>query len=81
MLFGRLSNGGTVRVVLESEDGKDKLGFTYLSREEEKATPKPPKPPKPRKGPPGPPSGAGAGGTIVPRVSRRPTGRKSEPAA
>jgi ATP-dependent Clp protease ATP-binding subunit ClpA len=80
VLFGRLSNGGTVRVVLESEDGKDKLGFTYLSREEEKATPQPPKPPRPRKASPGPPSGSGGGGTIVPRVSRRPTGRRSEPA-
>jgi ATP-dependent Clp protease ATP-binding subunit ClpA len=60
VLFGRLVNGGTVRVVLEkTDDGKEKLGFAYLSREEEKAS-KPPKPPgsaKPRK--PSPPSGSG----------------------
>ena len=55
VLFGKLSAGGTVRVVLEkTEDGKEKLGFEYLSREEEKAS-KPPKPPgKSRK--PSPPS-------------------------
>ncbi|MFW6028311.1 MAG: ATP-dependent Clp protease ATP-binding subunit ClpA, partial [bacterium] len=93
VLFGRLSNGGTVRVVLEkTEEGKEKLGFEYLSREEEKAS-KPPKPPgsaKPRK--PSPPdsggssggsggtsggSSGGTGGGLVPRVSRKP--RKSEP--
>ncbi|MFW5969353.1 MAG: M48 family metalloprotease, partial [Halofilum sp. (in: g-proteobacteria)] len=92
VLFGRLSNGGTVRVVLEkTEEGKEKLGFEYLSREEEKAS-KPPKPPgsaKPRK--PSPPdsggssggsggtsggSSGGTGGGLVPRVSRKP--RKSE---
>jgi ATP-dependent Clp protease ATP-binding subunit ClpA len=59
VLFGKLSAGGTVRVVLETEDGKEKLAFKYLSREEEKAS-KPPKPPgsaKPRK--PSPPSGSG----------------------
>jgi ATP-dependent Clp protease ATP-binding subunit ClpA len=58
VLFGRLVNGGTVRVVLETVDGKEKLGFEYLSREEEKAS-KPPKPgsTKPRK--PSPPSGSG----------------------
>ena len=80
VLFGRLSNGGTVRVVLETEDGKEKLGFTYLSREEEKAS-KPPKPPgsaKPRK--PTPPRSGSSGGGLVPRLSRKPTGRKSEPA-
>jgi ATP-dependent Clp protease ATP-binding subunit ClpA len=84
VLFGRLSNGGgTVRVVLETEDGKEKLGFDYLSRDEEKAS-KPPKPPgsaKPRK--PSPPrdggSGGGPGGSLVPRVARKPAGRKSEP--
>jgi ATP-dependent Clp protease ATP-binding subunit ClpA len=85
VLFGRLSHGGTVRVVIETEDGKEKLGFRYLSREEEKATPKPPKPPrsakpaKPRNAPP-PQSESGSGGGLVPRVSRKPSGRKSEPA-
>jgi hypothetical protein len=78
-----------VRVVLESEDGKEKLGFHYLSRDEEKAS-KPPKPPsssKPRKprsdgpgGGTGGGTGRGTGGGLVPRVSRRPAGRKSEPA-
>jgi ATP-dependent Clp protease ATP-binding subunit ClpA len=89
VLFGRLSHGGTVRVELESEDGKEKLGFHYLSREEEKAA-KPPKPPsssKPRKPPSDGPgggtgggAGSGTGGGLVPRVSRKPAGRKSEPA-
>jgi ATP-dependent Clp protease ATP-binding subunit ClpA len=81
VLFGRLSNGGTVRVVLETENGKEKLGFNYLSREQEKAAPRPPKPPgsaKPRK--PSPPRSGGSGGGLVPRVSRKPAGRKSEPA-
>jgi ATP-dependent Clp protease ATP-binding subunit ClpA len=41
VLFGSLAKGGTVRVVLETEDGKEKLGFRYLSRDEEKALPKP----------------------------------------
>ena len=42
VLFGRLAGGGTVRVVLEkTEDGEGKLGFEYLTREEEKALPKP----------------------------------------
>jgi ATP-dependent Clp protease ATP-binding subunit ClpA len=84
VLFGKLSAGGTVRVVLEKTDeGQEKLGFKYLSREEEKAS-KPPRPPgsaKPRK--PSPPSGGssgGSGGGLVPRVSRKPAGRKSEPA-
>jgi ATP-dependent Clp protease ATP-binding subunit ClpA len=83
VLFGKLSAGGTVRVVLEKTDGQEKLGFKYLSREEEKAS-KPPRPPgsaKPRK--PSPPSGGssgGSGGGLVPRLSRKPAGRKSEPA-
>lgn len=45
VLFGRLAKGGTVRVLYqksESEDGEGQLHFQYLSREEEKALPKPP---------------------------------------
>ncbi|MGE0239475.1 MAG: ATP-dependent Clp protease ATP-binding subunit ClpA [Parvibaculaceae bacterium] len=43
VLFGRLVKGGTVRVLLEkAEDGEGKLHFDYLSRDEEKALPKPP---------------------------------------
>jgi ATP-dependent Clp protease ATP-binding subunit ClpA len=38
VLFGKLSKGGTVRILLK--DGK--LDFTYLGREEERALPKPP---------------------------------------
>ncbi|MDH3742452.1 MAG: AAA family ATPase, partial [Hyphomicrobiales bacterium] len=42
VLFGELSNGGTVRVLLEkTEDGQEKLAFRYLSRDQEKALPKP----------------------------------------
>ncbi len=42
VLFGKLANGGTVRVMVEKdEDGEDRIGFTYLSRAEERALPKP----------------------------------------
>ncbi|HHN72949.1 MAG TPA: ATP-dependent Clp protease ATP-binding subunit ClpA, partial [Thermopetrobacter sp.] len=41
VLFGRLARGGTVRVDLrKSRDGTERLAFTYLSREQEKARPK-----------------------------------------
>ena len=47
VLFGKLKNGGHVRVVVEKdEDGKDKLGFEYP---EGPVTPKPEKLPEPRK--------------------------------
>jgi ATP-dependent Clp protease ATP-binding subunit ClpA len=43
VLFGKLAKGGTVRVLLERpSDGEARLAFQYLSREEEKALPKPP---------------------------------------
>ena len=43
VLFGKLTKGGTVRILLEAtEDGEGKLAFQYLSRDEEKALPKPP---------------------------------------
>jgi len=43
VLFGKLSKGGTVRVLREeTPDGEGKLAFQYLSRDEEKALPKPP---------------------------------------
>ena len=35
MLFGKLSKGGTVRILLKGDD----LSFDYLSRDEEKALP------------------------------------------
>ena len=39
VLFGKLKGGGTVRIDLEKgADGEEKLVFTYLSREEEKAS-------------------------------------------
>jgi ATP-dependent Clp protease ATP-binding subunit ClpA len=42
LLFGELAKGGTVRVMLEKDaDGTERLGFSYLSREQEKALPKP----------------------------------------
>ncbi len=37
LLFGKLKNGGTVRILVK--DGK--LGFTYLSRDEERSLPRP----------------------------------------
>jgi ATP-dependent Clp protease ATP-binding subunit ClpA len=40
VLFGQLQNGGTVRILLDKDAGK--LAFHYLSRDEEKALPKPP---------------------------------------
>ncbi len=47
VLFGKLKNGGTVRVDLKKgKGGERKLTFTYLSREEEKAAPKKRKPRK-----------------------------------
>ncbi|MGE3873214.1 MAG: ATP-dependent Clp protease ATP-binding subunit ClpA [Parvibaculaceae bacterium] len=43
VLFGRLAKGGTVRVLHhKGEDGEGQLHFQYLSRDEEKALPKPP---------------------------------------
>ena len=46
LLFGALKDGGTVRVdVVKGEDGKDKLGFEYLTPEASKPT----RPKKPRK--------------------------------
>ncbi len=45
VLFGKLAKGGTVRVLYQksdSEDGEGQLHFQYLSREEEKALPRPP---------------------------------------
>ena len=80
VLFGKLKNGGHVRVVVVKDDnGRDKLGFEYL---EGPVTPKPEKipevkraskpkrrsPPK-RKPPQSPPDGGGDG----------PTGRGSVP--
>jgi ATP-dependent Clp protease ATP-binding subunit ClpA len=42
VLFGRLVNGGTVRVTVEKgEDGEDAIGFAYLTRNEERALPRP----------------------------------------
>ncbi len=42
LLFGELASGGTVRVLLDTpEGGREKLVFKYLSRDQEKALPKP----------------------------------------
>jgi ATP-dependent Clp protease ATP-binding subunit ClpA len=38
VLFGKLANGGTVRILLKD----DALAFAYLGRDEEKSLPKPP---------------------------------------
>jgi ATP-dependent Clp protease ATP-binding subunit ClpA len=43
VLFGKLVNGGTVRILLATEkDGEKKLAFEYLGRDQEKALPKQP---------------------------------------
>src|SRR5436190_14435243 len=43
VLFGKLTKGGTVRVLYrKTEEGEGELHFDYLCREEEKALPKPP---------------------------------------
>jgi ATP-dependent Clp protease ATP-binding subunit ClpA len=43
VLFGRLTSGGTVKVLVEpTEDGEGKLGFLYIDRDREKALPRPP---------------------------------------
>ena len=48
MLFGKLKNGGHVRVVvIKNEQGRDELGFEYLDGP---VTPKPEKIPAPRGG-------------------------------
>ncbi len=45
VLFGKLSSGGTVRVVVErDEKGKSGLGFEFLTGDAEKAKPSKPKP-------------------------------------
>ena len=42
VLFGKLVQGGTVRILVEpTEDGEGKLVFQFLSRDEEKALPRP----------------------------------------
>ena len=42
VLFGKLSNGGTVRILLgKDNEGLDELKFTYLSPNQEKTLPKP----------------------------------------
>jgi len=48
VLFGKLKTGGTVRIDLKKnrKSGEERLVFTYLSREEEKAAPKKRKPRK-----------------------------------
>jgi ATP-dependent Clp protease ATP-binding subunit ClpA len=44
VLFGKLAKGGTVRILLEKKgDEEGKLAFSFLSKDEEIALPKPPK--------------------------------------
>jgi ATP-dependent Clp protease ATP-binding subunit ClpA len=71
VLFGKLKNGGHVRVIVtKDEDGKEKLGFEYLDGP---VTPKPEKippqrakpkrrPPSARRNKPSGPKGSGGGG-------------------
>ncbi|MGI9373164.1 MAG: ATP-dependent Clp protease ATP-binding subunit ClpA [Hyphomicrobiales bacterium] len=80
VLFGKLKNGGTVRVVVKKKKGeKSKLDFEFLTGDDEKAAPKKPtrKKPAAKRKPPrkkgggggkkGGPKGGGGGGT-VPRI-------------
>ena len=68
VLFGKLTSGGTVKVLLEpTPDGEGKISFIYIDRDREKALPRPPerkalprprsggKPRRPRSGPSKPP--------------------------
>jgi ATP-dependent Clp protease ATP-binding subunit ClpA len=76
VLFGKLKNGGHVRVIVTTdEDGREKLGFEYLDGP---VTPKPEKIPVPRAKPkrrppsarrnrPSGPKGGGGGGDSPPR--------------
>ncbi len=84
VLFGKLKNGGHVKVVVsEDEHGRDALGFEYL---EGPVTPKPEKLPaarvkakrKPPQRKPKPPSSGGGGGKGGPGGSD-PSGRGSVP--
>ncbi|MEM8686398.1 MAG: ATP-dependent Clp protease ATP-binding subunit ClpA [Pseudomonadota bacterium] len=43
VLFGKLSGGGTVKVVVERKDGKSSLSFEFLTGDAEKAKPTKPK--------------------------------------
>ncbi len=64
VLFGKLKNGGHVRVIVVKDDaGKDKIGFEYL---EGPVTPKPEKIPEKRAKP------------RRPRVRRKPSGPKDD---
>ncbi len=75
LLFGKLLNGGTVKVVVEKdENGKRVLGFDFLKPEDEKAVPKKPKgggpggKGKPRNQKPKSGKGGKGGGGSVPKV-------------
>jgi ATP-dependent Clp protease ATP-binding subunit ClpA len=58
VLFGRLSSGGTVKILVEkTEEGEEKLSFVYFDRDREKALPRPPE----RKALPRPKSGRSRG--------------------
>ncbi len=81
VLFGKLQSGGTVRILLEVDPatGEEKLGFRYLSRDEEKALPRPPE----RKALPRASDGDGGDGDAKRRPPKKPgktSSRKPEPA-
>ncbi len=77
VLFGKLQSGGTVRILLEVDPatGEEKLGFRYLSRDEEKALPRPPE----RKALPR--ASNGGGGPTAMRNAARPRSRAGRRAA
>ena len=78
VLFGKLQNGGTARVLLEVDEatGTEKLAFRYLSRDEEKALPRPPE----RKALPRVGDGDGDAKRRPPKKPGRAITRKPEPA-
>ena len=70
LLFGKLKAGGTVRVLLEEEDGERKLGFEFIAPEV-----KPKKPPRPKGGGSSKPRKKTAGRSSA----RAASGKKSAP--
>jgi len=61
VLFGKLIKGGTVRVIVQTDEtGAEKLGFEYIARPEKPASP------KPRSGSRKPPGGRGGSGRKKP---------------
>jgi ATP-dependent Clp protease ATP-binding subunit ClpA len=70
VLFGKLKNGGTVKVIVEKpKEGEPHLGFEFIEPEPRPAAPKKPrkKASKPKKSGPSGKGGSG-GGPVVPKI-------------